>query len=165
MSSVQLIIIMHGLIKLTKTGGLYARAIERWNAKGIAERQSWINFKTHFISEYEKMLVAGGDISISNNGWGAVFNTVEDDVSSLAESIVQYVDRVTMSEGKASDREGCLSVLEVAASVMPASTQQYFAPEAVYNMQPITQMPPMKVSIPHLANPTGKRLEERQQGI
>ena len=29
----------HGLIKLSKTGGLYAKATERWNQKDLQERQ------------------------------------------------------------------------------------------------------------------------------
>ena len=48
----------HGLIKLYKTGGLYANATERWNLKYKAIRQQWMEFKTHFIAEYEKMRAA-----------------------------------------------------------------------------------------------------------
>ena len=50
----------YGLIKLSKTGGLYAKANERWNQKELHIRQKWIEFKTHFIEEYEKMLAANG---------------------------------------------------------------------------------------------------------
>ena len=42
----------HGLIKLSKTGGLYAKATERWNLKDRTIRQQWMEFKTHFIAEY-----------------------------------------------------------------------------------------------------------------
>ena len=44
----------HGLIKLSKTGGLYANATERWNLKDRSIRQQSMEFKTHFISEYKK---------------------------------------------------------------------------------------------------------------
>ena len=44
----------HGLIKLLKTGGLYAKATERWNQKELQKRQQWMEFKTHYIEEYEK---------------------------------------------------------------------------------------------------------------
>ena len=50
----------HVLIKLSKTGGLYANATERWNLKDKTIRQKWMEFKTHFIDEYEKMLAANG---------------------------------------------------------------------------------------------------------
>ena len=50
----------HGLIKLSKTGGLYANATERWNLKDRTIRQQWMELKTQFIDEYEKMLAANG---------------------------------------------------------------------------------------------------------
>ena len=43
----------HVLIKLSKTGGLYAKATERWNQKELHICQQWMEFKTHFIEEYE----------------------------------------------------------------------------------------------------------------
>ena len=46
----------HGLIKLSKAGGLYAKATKRWNQKDLQERHQWMEFKTHYIEEYEKML-------------------------------------------------------------------------------------------------------------
>ena len=50
----------HGIIELSKTGGLYANATERWNLKDRTIRQQWMEFKTHFIAEYEKMLAGNG---------------------------------------------------------------------------------------------------------
>ena len=50
----------HGLIKLSKTGGLYANTTKRWNLKDRTIRQQWMEFKTHFIAEYKKMLAANG---------------------------------------------------------------------------------------------------------
>ena len=44
----------HGLIKLSKIGVLYANATERWNLKDSTIRQQCMEFKTHFIDEYEK---------------------------------------------------------------------------------------------------------------
>ena len=41
----------HGLIKLSKTGGLYAKLTERWNQKELQERQQLMEFKTHYIEE------------------------------------------------------------------------------------------------------------------
>ena len=35
----------HGLIKLSKTGGLYENATERWNLKDRTIRQQWMEFK------------------------------------------------------------------------------------------------------------------------
>ena len=44
----------HGLIKLSKTGGLYANTTESWNLKDRTILQQWMELKTHFIDEYEK---------------------------------------------------------------------------------------------------------------
>ena len=43
----------HGMIKLSKTGGLYENTTKRWNLKDRAIRQQWMEFKTHFIDEYK----------------------------------------------------------------------------------------------------------------
>ena len=58
----------HGLIKLSKTGGLYAKATKRWNQKELNIRQQWMEFKTHFIEEYEKMLAANGGTTMGKEG-------------------------------------------------------------------------------------------------
>ena len=103
MSEVQLC--LFGLIKLSKTGGLYAKALERWNAKDLHLRQRWVNFKTHFVEEYEKMLAAGGGTSMAMEGYGAGFQAIDDDGSSLAESIIQYAERANESDHKVSGIE------------------------------------------------------------
>ena len=59
----------HGIIELSKTGGLYANATERWNLKDRAIRQKWMEFKTHFIAEYEKMLAANGGTTMVQEGY------------------------------------------------------------------------------------------------
>ena len=53
----------HGLIKLSKTGALYAKAIKQWNQKDLQEQQQWMGFKTHYIEEYKKMLAANGGMT------------------------------------------------------------------------------------------------------
>ena len=58
LSDVQLCI--HGLIKLSKAGGLYAKVTERRNPKDLQERQQWMEFKTHYIKEYETIIAANG---------------------------------------------------------------------------------------------------------
>ena len=60
----------HGLIKLSKTGGLHANATERWNLKDRTIRQQWMEFKTHFIAKYEKMLAANGGTTMGQEGYG-----------------------------------------------------------------------------------------------
>ena len=87
----------HGLIKLSETGVLYSNATERWNLKDRNIRQQWMEFKTHFISEYEKMLAENGRTTMGQEGYGTgeAYSAIDDDGSSLAESIVQYAERAT----------------------------------------------------------------------
>ena len=134
----------HGLIKLSKTGGLYAKAVERWGQKDLHIRQSWREFKKHFIEEYEKMLAAGGGTTLGNEGYGGAYNAVEqDDATSLAESIVQYAERTSAAEGKVSDLESRLAALEMSGPPQTA----YYMPHQAYNMQS-PQQPPTSVHVP-----------------
>ena len=61
-----------------------------------------MEFKTHFIAEYENMLAANGGTRTRQEGYGTggVYSAIDDYGSSLAESIVQYAERATQSEGK-----------------------------------------------------------------
>ena len=95
----------HGLIKLSKTRGLYANATERWNLKDRAIRQKWMEFKTHFIAEYEKMLAANGGTAKGQEGYvtSGAYSAIYDDGSSLADIIVQYAERATKAEGKVNE--------------------------------------------------------------
>ena len=89
----------HGLIKLSKIGGLYANATERWNLKDRTIRQQWMEFKMHFIDEYEKTIAANGGIKMGQEGYGTggAYSAIDNDGSSLSESIVQYAERATQA--------------------------------------------------------------------
>ena len=56
-----------------------------------------MEFKTHFIDEYEKMLAANGGTTMGQEGYGTsgAYSAIDDDGSSLEESIVQYAERAT----------------------------------------------------------------------
>ena len=54
----------HGLIKLSKTGGLCGKAVEQWNKMDLLVHQQWMKFKTPSVDEYEKMLATGGGTTI-----------------------------------------------------------------------------------------------------
>ena len=119
----------HGLLKLSKTGGLYAEATEQWNQKDLQERQQWMEFKTHYIEEYEKLLAANGGTPMEQEGYGTggAYNAVEDDGSSLAKTIVQYAERASTAEAQVSDLESQLVALEM-GSQKPLPQTRYYAP-------------------------------------
>ena len=59
------------------------------------------------------MLAANGGTTMGQEGYGAsgVYSAIYDDGSSLAESIVQYADIPTQSEGKVNELESRLAAL------------------------------------------------------
>ena len=46
-------------------------------------------------------------------GTGGAYSAIDDDLSSLAESIVQYAERATQAEGKVDELESRLAALEM----------------------------------------------------
>ena len=105
----------HGLIKLSKTVGLYANATERCNLKDRAIREQWMVFKTHFIAKYKKMPTANGGTTMGQEGYvtGGAYSAIYDNGSSLEEIIVQYAERATQAEGKVNELEIRLAALEM----------------------------------------------------
>ena len=105
----------HGLIKLSRTGGLYASATERRNLKDRTIRQQWMDFKTQFIDEYEKMLAANGGTTMVQEGYGTggAYSEIDDERSLLSESMVQYAESAKQAEGKVNELEIRLAALEM----------------------------------------------------
>ena len=48
-------IISYEMIKLSKCGGLYTKAIERWQIKTTLEKNIWENFGQHSIAEFKNI--------------------------------------------------------------------------------------------------------------
>lgn len=150
-------LIQYALIKLNKTG-LYAKAIERWNAMDPVDRTTWTDFKSHLIREYERMLREGSGSTFRQEGYGAAYNAMDgDENSSLAESIVQYAERATMAESKVSALEERLATLEIQQG-MAQQQVAYFAPGmageyAYFTPQPATFVPPPAVQYPASQQP------------
>eukprot|EP00978_Attheya_sp_CCMP212_P010665 scaffold25948_cov32-Attheya_sp.AAC.3 len=149
MTEVQLI--KYELIKLSKTGGLYVKAIEHWNARDPKNRRAWVDFKTHMIEEYEKLLRESGGTTMGQEGYGIAYNATEgnEEESSSAESIVKYAERATSAERTVADLEGRLAVLEMGNTTPQAA---YFLPQQpTFQFPP--QQPPANIHIPQ--TPTG----------
>ena len=58
-----------------------------------------MEFKNHFIAEYKNMLAANGGTTMAQEGYGTsgAYSAIDDDGSSLADSIVQYAERATQA--------------------------------------------------------------------
>ena len=90
-------LISYALIKLNKTGSMYTKPLERWNAKALTDRKTWANFRQHMIAEFKKITASGAGPTIVQEVYGGAYNMTEtaDDGDSLVESIVHYTDRAT----------------------------------------------------------------------
>ena len=53
-------LIGYALIKLSKCGGIYAKALERLNKVLPKIRKKWAIFRKHMINEYELKITEGG---------------------------------------------------------------------------------------------------------
>ena len=57
-------LIGYALIKLSKCGGMYAKALEWWNKVIPNNRKKWAIFREHMINEYELKITEGGGTMI-----------------------------------------------------------------------------------------------------
>ena len=90
-------LISYAMIKLSKCGGLYTKAIEWWQINTKEYKKVWENSCQNLIAEYEKLLAEGGGTTLGQERYVMELNTTEAtmDESSITESIVCYADRAT----------------------------------------------------------------------
>ena len=50
-------LISYALIKITKTGGIYSKGIEKWQKIPLQDRRKWAEFSAHMVEDYEKQLI------------------------------------------------------------------------------------------------------------
>ena len=67
-------LIIYIMIKLSKCGGLYTKAIERWQIKTKEYKKIWANFRQHLIAEYEELLAEGGGTKLCQEVYGTALN-------------------------------------------------------------------------------------------
>ena len=64
-------IIRYAMIKLSKCGKLYTKAIKQWQIKNAADKKIWL------IVEYEKLLSEGRGTTLGQEEYGMAFNIKE----------------------------------------------------------------------------------------
>ena len=67
-------LISYALIKLTKTGVMYAKGIEKWQKGPTQDRQNWAEFSSHMIEDYERQLTETGGTTMGKEGYGTAMN-------------------------------------------------------------------------------------------
>ena len=87
-------IIAYALINLSKCGGMYAKALERWNKVLPKNRKKWAIFRKHMINEYELKITEGGDSTMGREFRIAMHatDTITDE-DSLSEAVTKYSER------------------------------------------------------------------------
>ena len=93
-------LISYAMIKLSKCGGIYIKAVEWWQSKTKEDNKIWANFRQRLIAEYEKLLEELGGKTLGQELYGTAFNATEAtmDKSSITESIACYAKRATVAE-------------------------------------------------------------------
>ena len=93
-------LIRYALIKLTKTGGMYAKGIEKWKKRPTQDRQKWGKLSSHMVDSYESQLIETVGTTMGQEGYITSMNTIEYlmDVDFLTEAFTTYAERVTQSE-------------------------------------------------------------------
>ena len=89
-------LIRYAMIKLSKCGNLYTKAIYQWQIKNAADKKIWL------IVDYEKVLPEGRVTTLGQEGYGMTFNITEGirNYSSITYFIVRYTEHATEAEGK-----------------------------------------------------------------
>ena len=122
-----------------------------------------MEFKNHYINEYEKMLAANGGNTMGQEGYGnaSAYQAVEDGGSSLAQSIVQYAERSTTAEAQVSDLESRPEALDM-VNQHPPPHMGYFAPQTAYGMMPGGPPPPATINVPPTYHNTQQQTGEKR---
>ena len=83
-------LIGYALIKLSKCGGMYAKALERWNKVIPNNRKKWAIFRKHMINEYELNITEGGGTTMGQEFSVAMHAT---DTNTEEDSLMEAVTK------------------------------------------------------------------------
>ena len=122
-------LIGYALIKFSKCGGMYAKALERWNKVILNSRKKWAIFRKHMINEYEIKITEGGGTRMGQEFGVAMHTTdinTEDD--SLTEAVTKYAEGATRAEANMAEME--------------AKSEERFAMLSMTAQQPQAYTPP-----------------------
>ena len=122
-------LIGYAFIKLSKCGGMYAKALERWNKVLPKKRKKWAIFRKYMINEYELKITEGVGTTMGQEFVITMHatdtNTKED---SLTEAVTEYAELATRAEASMAEME--------------AKIEERFAMFSMTAQQPQTYTPP-----------------------
>ena len=161
-------LIDYAMIKLSKTGGLYSKGMTRWRQREPNERKKWTDFVPFMVKEYERLQTELGGTTLGQEGYGNAFmgaeNTPDDDGSSLAASVVEYVEKASHTDTRVSELEARLAAFELGTQ---GTQQQQYGPipsQAMYYMPEYSYMAPQQPPPPSNIQFSGKKQKRNHEG-
>ena len=64
-------IVLYVITKLNKTGGIYTKALDRWNTEAIIDCKTWYKFRQKMITEFEIIIASGAGPTLTNRDMAA----------------------------------------------------------------------------------------------
>ena len=91
--------ISYALIQITKTGGMYAKGIEKCQKRTPQDRIKWAELLDHMVKDYEQQLTETGLTTLGQKGYGAAIHAAEDltDGESLTKAVTKYTRIATQA--------------------------------------------------------------------
>ena len=99
-------LIGYALVKLSKCGGMYAKALKQWNKVIPNNRKKWAIFRKHMINEYELKITEGEGTTMGQE-FGVTMHTTDTnpEEDSLTEAVTKYAERATRAEANMAEME------------------------------------------------------------
>ena len=93
-------LISYALIKLTKTGDMYAKEIKKWQKRPLQDRRKWSEFSSHMVEYYEQQITKTEVTTMGQDGYVIAMHAAEDLTywGFLTEAVIKYSDRATQAE-------------------------------------------------------------------
>ena len=92
-------LINYAMIKLSKTGGMYAKGMTRWRQRDIKDKKKWREFVQFMVKEYGRLQQESGGATLCQEGYGGAFRDTEgspdNDGSSLVASVVEFAEKAS----------------------------------------------------------------------
>ena len=161
-------LIDYAMIKLSKTGGMYAKGMTRWKQRDPDERKNWRDFAAFMVKEYERLQSELGGTTLGQEGYGGAFmgteGTPDDDGSSLAASVVEYVEKASLTDTRVSELEARLAAFEMGTIGQQQSQYSPIPSQAMYYMPEHSFMAPQQPPPPTNIQFGGKRQKRTHDG-
>ena len=100
-------LISYALVKLTKTGRMYAKGIEKWQNRTRQYRRKWAKFSALIVEDYERHITKTGVTTMGQEVYGTAMHAAEDLTNTyfLTEAVTKYADRATQAEERMAHTE------------------------------------------------------------